>query len=272
MKKLRLGFKIYREVRGERSAAELAYYLTLSLFPLLICLNALLPAFNLSSRDVLKWGSGIAPATVLRLFAEYTDYISGQNTTAMLIGAVTLMLISGSAAFRAITGVSRQILLVEMCDERNRGGILRGILRYGLSFVFAIGFLLAIYLASIVIVADGMLPDTLLPPLLRSLLRYAVLFVILLTMVWGVYLSAAPKRKHFKGAVASAAALYGIGILFSRTIELSTNYSLVYGSLAALVLLMIWLSLCGNVLVCGCIVNRVLNGEMPDCDANTTRR
>jgi membrane protein len=40
-------------------------------------------------------------------------------------------------------------------------------------------------------------------------------------------------------------------------IDLSSRYALVYGSLASLVILMVWLYFCGNVLLLGAIVSQV---------------
>ena len=38
----------------------------------------------------------------------------------------------------------------------------------------------------------------------------------------------------------------------------STRYSLIYGSLASVIILLVWLYLCGNVLILGNVVNYVI--------------
>jgi membrane protein len=38
----------------------------------------------------------------------------------------------------------------------------------------------------------------------------------------------------------------------------STRYSLVYGSLASVIILLVWLYLCGNILILGNVANFVL--------------
>ncbi|MEA4954313.1 MAG: YhjD/YihY/BrkB family envelope integrity protein, partial [Pseudoflavonifractor sp.] len=50
-------------------------------------------------------------------------------------------------------------------------------------------------------------------------------------------------------------------VLFSWFIGLSSRYSLVYGSLASVIILMVWLYLCGNILILGNCVNRVWYGR-----------
>ena len=46
-------------------------------------------------------------------------------------------------------------------------------------------------------------------------------------------------------------------MLFSWFIGMSSRYALVYGSLASLMILLVWLYFCGNLLLLGVAVNRV---------------
>ena len=46
-------------------------------------------------------------------------------------------------------------------------------------------------------------------------------------------------------------------MIFSWFIGMSTRYSLVYGSITSVVILMIWLYLCGNILILGNVFNCV---------------
>ena len=55
----------------------------------------------------------------------------------------------------------------------------------------------------------------------------------------------------------AAAALVAASILFSWFIGMSSKYSLVYGSLASVIILLLWLYLCGNILILGNVFNCV---------------
>ena len=46
-------------------------------------------------------------------------------------------------------------------------------------------------------------------------------------------------------------------VLFSWFIGLSSRYTLVYGSLASLIILLVWLYFCGNILLLGAIFGQV---------------
>ena len=48
-------------------------------------------------------------------------------------------------------------------------------------------------------------------------------------------------------ALLSALAMVACSVLFSWFIDMSSRYSLVYGSLASLIILLVWLYLCGNI-------------------------
>ena len=49
--------------------------------------------------------------------------------------------------------------------------------------------------------------------------------------------------------------------VFSWFIDLSSRYALVYGSLASLIILLVWLYLCGNIVILGSCFNRVWYGR-----------
>ena len=91
----------------------------------------------------------------------------------------------------------------------------------------------------------------------RYLLISAVLFVLLL----GLYY--APKRSEDKypvlpGAAFSSLATLLISPLFSKFIGHSVKYSLIYGSIASLVLLMLLIYMCCMIVYIGAAVNVAL--------------
>ena len=92
-------------------------------------------------------------------------------------------------------------------------------------------------------------------------LRFLLLFALVLLFVLIVYRMAAPRGKPrppiFTGALLASATLVGASVLFSWFISMSSRYSLVYGSLASVIILLAWLSLCGNILMLGNVFNCV---------------
>ena len=56
----------------------------------------------------------------------------------------------------------------------------------------------------------------------------------------------------------AAAALAIASMVFSVLMGNSTRYSLIYGSLASVIIMLVWLYLCGNILIMGNVINYVL--------------
>lgn len=188
--KLRELAELYFAKRVSRSAAQLAYFLTLSFFPMLICVNALV--------GLLPLGAG-----------EYLEV---------------------------------------------------------LSFVYSMAMLLIIYGMIIILVTGNWFVSLFrtrfeLPAFFENWhwIRFLVLLGSLLALVYVFYRASAPRGRTafpvFRGAAAVSVALVLVSILFSWFITLTSRYRLVYGSLAAVIVLMIWLYLCGNILIMGVVYN-----------------
>ena len=80
------------------------------------------------------------------------------------------------------------------------------------------------------------------------------MFVIMLAAVAQIYF-------HFQflsGVAELAASKAAASMIFSLLMGNSARYSLIYGSLASVILLLVWLYLCGNILIMGNAVNYVL--------------
>ena len=102
-----------------------------------------------------------------------------------------------------------------------------------------------------------------------------LLFLLVFLFVLLVYRMAAPRGRPrppiLTGAFLAAVALVAATALFSWFIGLSSRYSLVYGSLASVIILLVWLYLCGNILILGNVFNcvwyrhkkRRVTGERP---------
>ena len=91
--------------------------------------------------------------------------------------------------------------------------------------------------------------------------RFLILFCLVLLFVLLTYRLSAPRGKPrppvLTGGLLASVAMVCASMLFSWFIGLSSRYSLVYGSLASLIVLLVWLYLCGNILILGNVVNYV---------------
>ena len=252
----------YDRVGVARAAAALSYFLILTLFPLLMCVNFFIGLLPLEP---------LLPQESLNIILDYLTYVSSipQNqSTPLLLASLFTILLSASAALRT---------LFQTVDELYEVPRDNSVKRLVLSVVLSLLFLLTLYLSIIVVFTgdwffqalERTLPQKILEliPLhmLASFwtqLRYVLLFCFVLLLVLAVYRLGTPRALHVKGtirltALLSALAMVACSVLFSWFIDMSSRYSLVYGSLASLIILLVWLYFCGNILVIGAVVGQV---------------
>ncbi|MEG0322187.1 MAG: YihY/virulence factor BrkB family protein [Oscillospiraceae bacterium] len=250
---------VYFDQRVSRSAAELAYFLILTFFPILICVNAFVGSLHLDSAAIMQAMEQVVPKEAAGALTEYLRYITDNQSTAMLIAGITMTLFPASAAFRALMNI--------MDDIYGRKGY-TGIWQVVASVVFSVLFLITIYLSLIVLLTGNWFFHVLekylhIINLLGNWqwLKYIILFALVLTFILLVYRLSAPRGKPrppvLTGGILAAGALVAASMLFSYFIGLSSKYSLVYGSLASVIILLVWLYLCGNILILGNVVNYV---------------
>lgn len=252
---------IYFNKHVSRSAAALAYFLILTFFPILICINAFIGLLHLDVNSVMLAAQPFLPADSLGILGEYLVYITENQSTGLLIAGLGVTLFSASAAFRT---------LMNMMDELYDRNSYTGIWQVVASMISSILLLLMIYLSMVVLLTGEWLfqllaqflhMDYALMPWDWQWIRFLILFALVLLFVLVVYRMAAPRGKPrppvLTGGILAAVALVAASILFSWFIGLSSKYSMVYGSLASVIILLVWLYLCGNILVLGNVFNSV---------------
>jgi len=257
----------FNACRVPRSAAALSYSLTLSLFPTLICLYALLGNVLPNMGMIYDALGGIVPQSTFQAITDYIDYVSRQNSTTLVTAGMLLMATMGAAAFRTLNHTMNDIWKTRR---------FRGTWAFLISFPFSILFLAVIYFSIVVMLTGNWFLrflESSLPGLIFShtwaWLRFFLLFVVLLLIVLGVYRLTAPKSARgqlLPGAMSATASLVVVSILFSWFIGMSSRYPLVYGSLASVIILMLWIYACGIILITGNILNYALIQESDRID------
>lgn len=253
---------LYFSKRVSRSAAELAYFLILSFFPILICLNAFVALLDVDSAAILEAVSPFLPRESLTILGDYIQYISTNQSRALLAAGIVMTLFSASAAFRALMNIMGDIY-----DRKSY----RGVWQIVASVVFSVLFLVTIYLSLVVVLTGGWLfqlieealhvKEDILLPWDWQWMRFFILFFLVFFFVLVAYRMAAPRGRPrpplFAGAILAAVALVAASVLFSWFIGMSSRYSMVYGSLTSVIILLVWLYLCGNILILGNVFNCV---------------
>ena len=251
-----------------RSAAALSYFLILTLFPLLMCVNYFIGLFHLDLEHFLLGMSQFLPGGVLSVLTDYLAYVAGSQSPGLLWASLFTLVVSSSAGLRTLFVTMDQLFGVE---DRRPGSLLL------ISVLLSVLMLLTIYLSVVVIftgdwffwLLEGHLPRRLVDLLPLSALsqlwkwiRYLLLFCFVLVLLLLIYRAGVPRRLLPNRAVLAvscftALAMVACSGLFSWFIGMSSLYALVYGSLASLIILLVWLYFCGNILLLGAVVGRV---------------
>ncbi|NBI66457.1 YihY/virulence factor BrkB family protein [Pseudoflavonifractor sp. 60] len=263
--------QLFMQVGAPRWAAALSYFLTLTLFPLLVCVNYLIGLFHLDLEHLLSSLDQLLPAGALLVMTDYLRYVSASQSPALLWASLITILVSASAGLRTL------LAAMDSLHSRHSVPVLRRVLT---SVALSALFLLTVYLSVVVIftgewffwLLEEHLPRglaELIPPLsgLWQWMRYLLLFCFVLLLVLIIYRAGTPKRAMrtrivLLSSVLAALAMVAASVLFSGFIGMSSRYALVYGSLASLIILLVWLYLCGNILLLGAVVGRVLEERM----------
>ena len=249
--------EIYLRRNVARSAAALSYYLTISVFPFLICVSAILGNMHVAEPDIVAFLSEIVPTEAFSIIIDFLNYVGRNRTELMIAIGVAAMVTSSSAAFRSFTGI-----MGEIQGEMRYSGVLRGVL----SFILSIVFLAVVYISGFVIVSGEWLiqefearfgfGDLL---ALWKWVRFVLLFLFLFGIIFGVYILTAPKGTkmifRLPGAFAASIVLVAASAIYSKLISASLRYALLYGSLASFIILMIWLYTCGIILIMANVFN-----------------
>lgn len=254
---------VYFTKRVSRAAAELAYFLILTFFPIMICISAFVNELHLDLTALVNQADPFLPEGVLVLFRDYLIYIDTNQSAAMLLSGAFLTVLFASAAVRG---------LMNIMHELYGRATFRGLWQVVASVLFSVLLLATIYL-SLAVVVTGNWFFHLLGRVLKlenlvdqagvwQSVKYLLLLAMVFLFILLLYRFAAPLSKPrppvVPGALAASAALAVASMIFSVLMGNSTRYSLIYGSLASVIILLVWLYLCGNILIMGNVVNYVL--------------
>ena len=153
---------------------------------------------------------------------------------------------------------------------QRRFGIIGGTIA---SFVFSVAFMAAVFGSIMAIITSRQLIHKLDETVTWINIgdwwvwsRFVVLFLIILGLILVLYVlttSHEGSRRQFPGALVAAIGMAAISILFSWLFGRSAKYPLVYGSLASMILLMVWLNLLSYMIVIGSAVNQALFETRP---------
>lgn len=264
---LSAGLRIYRRVGEERlwiEAAGVAFFGLMSLFPALV---VAVTAYGLVADahlvgQHLALAQGLLPQDAYDLLERRATTLAEQSGTSLGLGLLISLAI---ALWGASRGINTLILVVSHAyrAQDRRGFILRTALSFAFTFAAAGIFLLAVLaLAGLPILLRALVTEEG-DPLQVVLLRWPILAGAIFLGLLFLYRFAPHRRRARWRWVLPGAALACLGWLvfsygFSKFVALSPNFGQEFGSLAAVIVLMLWIYYSVMVIIVGALLNAEL--------------
>ncbi|MEK3876785.1 YihY/virulence factor BrkB family protein [Paenibacillus sp. FSL H8-0122] len=243
-------------------AAQLTYYLILSLFPFLIFIMTLIGYANISLEKNIEQLEQIMPAEAISIIEEILQDVSaGRSQTLLSFG----MLATLWAASKGINAIIKGLNRAYEIDESRVFWKIRGI---ALLATLTIGF---VVLLSILLLVLGswlktqvfLLVD--LPygfqklwDLLQYLVPLLVMFIVFTLLYWIAPSRRLALREVMPGALFTTIGWITTSILFSVYVNQFSDFSKTYGSLGGVTVLLIWLYISSFIILAGGEINAVL--------------
>ncbi len=240
-------------------SAQLAYFFLLSLFPFLLFLITLLGYFPIDENAVMETLDIYLPEQVKQLIeSNLTTIINSRSGSLLSIGIIGTLW-SASNGFNAVKKSFNQAFNV----ENDRSFIFSRIISIGLMIlmVFVIGMALLLQVFGELIGQQLFNLIGLSETFIQSwnLLRWiatSVTFFIVFLMLYRLGPNIKIKWRHTVwGATFATIGWQLTSLAFSYYVNTLGNYSAAYGSLGAVIVLMIWFYLSGVIITTGGVVN-----------------
>ncbi|MBV7506366.1 YihY/virulence factor BrkB family protein [Bacillus sp. sid0103] len=240
-------------------SAQLAYYFLLSLFPLLIVLFTLLPYFPIPHQDMLGVVRDFAPTEAMDLIEKNVHDIMNHRNGSLLSFGIIGTIWSSSNGINAIVKAFNKAYNVK---ESRSFIVSRGmaiLLTFGMILVLILAIILPVFGREIGLFLFSQLGYTTEFIRLWDTLSWLVSAIILFLIFTGLYWIAPNVklkcRSAFPGAAFATIGWIVSSIGLSFYVGNISNYSLAYGSIGAIIVLMIWLYISAFIIILGGEIN-----------------
>ncbi|MDO4286518.1 MAG: YihY/virulence factor BrkB family protein [Eubacteriales bacterium] len=248
-----------------KASAELSYYLLFSIFPLLLVVSTLMSAMQVSQVTLLKILS-LLPGDIQRIISPIITRYLGNVTPFVFIWRIFSFSILGIYFMsRTISSLVHTVNRIYNIPNR-RGGIgqliFEVLMAAGLIFAIVFSFVLWILGRSIrnFIARYMELPGQLqwIWSYGRFIIAIGLMFLFILILCYLCPNCIMRLKEALPGAIFTIIAWVICTVLFSFYTTNISQYDALYGSISAIMILMLWMYLTGIILILGFELNLIL--------------
>lgn len=236
-------------------AVQCAYYIILSFIPFIILLFSLLQFTNLGKDAIFFLAEDIIPGNIYSFVENVIKEASFKSIGTLSLSVVILIWSAGRGFFALCKGFH---YIYETPKEYNYWYLkLKSIICILIFIVLTIGVLFLVAFGKDIIA----IARTDHASFINFILNWRIIWqcLILFLVFWLMY-KYVPNHKvkfatQIPGATFAAISWYGLSYLFSMYLNIFKNFSVIYGSLTSIILLMIWVYWCMYAILIGAEMN-----------------
>lgn len=245
-------------------SAALAFYLVFAIFPFLIFISALLSYLQLGLGSVVEDLGDLLPADVARILSRFLLYARGRPSPRLLISSLFLSFWFPMRATNSLMIAVRKAYHL----GAPRGFVAQMLKNLCYTLLLMVTVILTVVLTT---VSDRMLAFAVenfgLPPFVADLwtaLRFPVVAVVSYFVLYVLYVLAQDDRRDWRyqwpGTLAALGGWMLASWLYAFYVNNIAHYSLIFGSIGTMIVLLVWLELSAMVLILGAELNGTLMG------------
>lgn len=248
-------YKRYKEDELSQLGGQLAYFFILSIFPMLMLLSQIIGLLSIDTVELSTVLSKFFPPNILDLVFEYLRYAIDTTSTGIFTFSAISSVFIASKALTSIIYALNKAYRVDIHSSNTQKRIL--------AFVFTL-FLVFALILSLVLITVG-------KPLFYNILEFFHLDTVFL-QIWTIFRWSAslltlfftlytvyfiipseriPRRYNIIGSVFTMASLMSMSLAFAYYVSNFSNYTIIYGSLGTVMLLLLYLYFSGIIIVLG---------------------
>ena len=247
--------------RVRAHSAEAAFFIMMSVFPVLMLLLTLVQFTPLNQTEVLITIERITPFEVSGMLKPMVSSIFRQSTALLSWSAIVAVWVAGKGVMGLTDGLN---CIYRIRETRNYFAVRLRAACY--TIVLVISLLLSLGILVFGYTIQRYLREKF--ALLRQypetvmMLPTAIAMVILVFLFLLMYMFLPNRRRRFRtqfpGAVFTAASWAVFSYAFSVYLDYAVNMSVIYGSLTTLVVVMLWLYCCMYLFFIGAEINHYI--------------
>ena len=238
-----------------RDSAALTYYLLFAIFPLLIFISTLLGLLELDIAYITSVLEPLFPADVLNVVRSYLEYVSANPSRQLLWFSLVFSIWFPMRASGCLMHSLRKAFGRSAPESLWRSQLRILLFTVWLIVVIAVTLCLVVVGRTVLEFVGRFVSVTEAFITAWSSLRFVVLALVMVVTLVVLYMLSQgqrrPLREVLPGVASSLAAWMVLSMAFSYYVEHVGQYSVLYGSIATVIVVLLWLYMSGQVLILG---------------------